>query len=292
LDVNSSLIFSFGIVGVIVVSMLMNPVFASTDVLGVGFPPQWDCPPTNPIGTQMPAPNPQGHRLLTHVIDKDGDNIDIWCMNDGGGSGHIEIMVSSLAGSKSIANCTLAAGNNLIHVNATHHYANKFQIMPNFTNTGGLIINVDDLHWANHTNYVETKNRGANNPDSNKDTHTFYNFTSGKAFKKLTTNHYDPELRQIVTDTSTPWQEISLSEWAELKPQEIQFVLYGENHAFAASLGCVANFDDEGPQFDYVVYNTLLPDLQKNTLDDFVYLLFGISIVSIIIIGYFLYRRR
>lgn len=226
-----------------------SSVFAKKDLIGLGLPLEWDCPPTDPDGSKMPTPDANGNRKLMHVVDKKGNDIDIWCRDTGGGNGHLELRVSSLQGSKSLANCTLLGGNNIFIANVTHHLQIPF--MANLTNDGGLQVNVDEIHFVNHTNYVFPPFRGPDNPDSNKDTHTFYNFTSGKASTRQTTNHIGNDGKMII-DTYGPWVEKPLKPWSQtlFHSQSIQVDLYGQQIVSGQSPTCKAILD---PNSEYKI---------------------------------------
>lgn len=272
-------------------SLLLSHVYADGDNVVLSMPPSWSCPP---LGAKMPKPNANGDILAIHTVDKKGNDVEVWCI----GNDHWELWISSPAGSKSLSKCVLTKGNNYFVVNATNHYprdaGNKPVIKPNLTAGGALSVDFDEIKFLNHTNYVPVANR-PENPDANKDVHTTYNFTTGKAFERKTTNHVDGR-GKIIIDTYGPWIEKTLGDWKSSVGTgfSVPFEKYIQPFlVFGDTPSCTVNIDSS---LQDLSSNSVVLDLSeiKSTSSDDSMITYGIiavivAIVSIMII--FVKRR-
>lgn len=282
----------------ILLSPYIQTSFAQKDTIILN--PTWTCPATPRIGNQPPYPalDPNGNRLLVHAVDKSGRDVEVWCINDD----HFELRVSSPQGSKKLSDCVLINGNNYWAVNASNHFPRnpdgtaRIALGPaNYTQGGTMVINLDDIIFANHTNWVRpvhriiTDQNGnlVENTDGNRDVHTYYDFRTGNAFQRNTTNHV--ENGRVIIDTYTPWRQITLSNWEPSRTGYTYSVSF--NPVFAQSNTCENVLDQNYADF-FPNSSVLLISDVPDQLDWKMILLLAVITIAAILVVRFMKKRQ
>jgi hypothetical protein len=183
----------------IVVLPSLQQSFGEEIVLNPYIP--WDCPPTDDPTAPAPTIDRDGDnktdRLYLHVMDKTGNDLEIWCLDHGGGGDFAAYISFPNGTSKYLDKCEFYCGKNYwsIFVNGTDELDQNKTSLQKFTVNGTIIR-------ENHHNWVPADNLRSR--DRARDYHSFFD-PGSKNYTRIDTiiNPTNNTERIIKTTTRT-----------------------------------------------------------------------------------------